>query len=112
LVQYHRAVLSLPASSFSCALTFSQPDPMLLASCYHSALELASKHNIRTIAFPCIGAGAKSFPLDVHAQVALQTVRRWLEKGKPEGRQRRQNKKEPRVGRALKADDEVWPNFW
>lgn len=54
---------------------------MILASCYQSALDLAVKHGIRTIAFPCIGAGAKAFPLDVHAQVALQTVRRWLEKG-------------------------------
>eukprot|EP01127_Copromyxa_protea_P021125 TRINITY_DN717_c0_g1_i1.p1 TRINITY_DN717_c0_g1~~TRINITY_DN717_c0_g1_i1.p1 ORF type:complete len:314 (-),score=65.20 TRINITY_DN717_c0_g1_i1:518-1459(-) len=57
-------------------------DPMVLASCYQSALDLAAQHKIRTIAFPCIGAGAKSFPLDVHAQVVLQIIRRWLEKGK------------------------------
>jgi len=54
-------------------------DATLIASCYQSALELAVAHKIRKLAFPCIGAGAKHFPLDAHAQVALQTVRRWLE---------------------------------
>lgn len=54
-------------------------DPHLIASCYQSSLALAAEHKIRTLAFPCIGAGAKCFPLDAHAQIALQTVRRWLE---------------------------------
>jgi len=55
-------------------------DPHLLAACYHSALDIAIEHGIRTIAFPCVATGLNSFPLEVSAQVVLQTVRRWLEK--------------------------------
>jgi len=55
-------------------------DPHLLASCYHSALDIAVEHGIRTIAFPCVATGLNSFPLEVSAQVVLQTTRRWLEK--------------------------------
>jgi len=51
-----------------------------LASCYHSALDLAVEHGIRTIAFPCVATGLNSFPLEASAQVVLQTTRRWLEK--------------------------------
>jgi len=58
-----------------------QNDAQLIASCYHSSLELAKLHKIRVLAFPCIGAGAKHFPLDAHAQIVLQTIRRWLETG-------------------------------
>jgi len=54
-------------------------DPTLLASCYHSALDIAVEHGIRTIAFPCVATGLNSFPLEVSAQLVLQTTRRWLE---------------------------------
>jgi len=55
-------------------------DPHLLASCYHSALDIAVEHSVRTIAFPCVATGLNSFPLEVSAQIVLQTTRRWLEK--------------------------------
>jgi O-acetyl-ADP-ribose deacetylase (regulator of RNase III) len=58
----------------------SSGDPHLLASCYHSALDIAVEHGISTIAFPCVATGLNSFPLEVSAQVVLQTTRRWLEK--------------------------------
>lgn len=54
-------------------------DPGLLASCYNQALEMAVEHGIRTLAFPCIATGNFGFPLEASAQLALQTVRRWLE---------------------------------
>jgi O-acetyl-ADP-ribose deacetylase (regulator of RNase III) len=55
-------------------------DPQLLASTYHSALELVLEHKIRTIAFPCVATGMNSFPVQASAQLVLQLVRRWLEK--------------------------------
>eukprot|EP00009_Paramoeba_aestuarina_P016449 CAMPEP_0201526336 /NCGR_PEP_ID=MMETSP0161_2-20130828/31480_1 /ASSEMBLY_ACC=CAM_ASM_000251 /TAXON_ID=180227 /ORGANISM="Neoparamoeba aestuarina, Strain SoJaBio B1-5/56/2" /LENGTH=449 /DNA_ID=CAMNT_0047926683 /DNA_START=33 /DNA_END=1379 /DNA_ORIENTATION=- len=56
-------------------------DATKLASCYNSALEMAVEHKIRTLAFPCIATGCFGFPLEASAQIALQTVRRWLEIG-------------------------------
>ena len=38
------------------------------------------KHNIRTIAFPCISTGA-NYPLENATNIALATVRSWLEEG-------------------------------
>jgi len=51
----------------------------LLAAAHHSSLELASRHQIRSLAFPAISTGAYGYPLDQAAQVALQTVKRYLE---------------------------------
>lgn len=54
-------------------------DAELLAAAHHSSLELASGHHIRSLAFPAISTGAYGYPLDEAAQVALQTVKRYLE---------------------------------
>lgn len=48
-----------------------------LASCYRSCLELASKHDVATIAFCCISTGVFGFPQDAAARVAIDTVRAW-----------------------------------
>jgi O-acetyl-ADP-ribose deacetylase len=56
-------------------------DARKLATCYITALELASIHGLRTIAFPCIATGSFGFPIEASAQIALQTVRKWLETG-------------------------------
>lgn len=50
----------------------------LLASCYHTALELASKYNIHTIAFPSISTGAYRFPFDKALKIAYKTVSEYL----------------------------------
>ena len=49
-------------------------EPELLASCYRSALQLARKHGLRTVAFPAISTGIFSFPLAEAAEVAASTV--------------------------------------
>jgi O-acetyl-ADP-ribose deacetylase (regulator of RNase III) len=56
-----------------------QGEPELLAGAYRSSLELASKHKIKSVAFPSIGTGAYGYPIEGAAEVALTTVRRYLE---------------------------------
>jgi len=49
-----------------------------LASAYRSSLELATQHDIKTVAFPSISTGAYGYPIDLAAPVALQTVMAYL----------------------------------
>ena len=46
----------------------------LLASCYRTALGLASEHSLASIAFPAISTGIYSFPADRAARIAIGTV--------------------------------------
>ena len=46
----------------------------LLAGCYIDALRLASKHGVKTIAFPAISTGIYGFPLERATRIALRTV--------------------------------------
>ncbi len=50
-------------------------DEALLASCYHSCLELAAENACRSIAFCCISTGVFRFPADRAAEIAVQTVK-------------------------------------
>src|SRR2546430_1953827 len=59
------------------------PDPQLLASAYPPSPEPASKHGIKTLAFPSISTGAYGYPLEEAAPIALGTVKAYLE-GHPE----------------------------
>lgn len=52
----------------------------LLSSCYHRSLEEAVRAGARTVAFPCISTGVYGFPLEQAARIAMETVRRFLEK--------------------------------
>jgi O-acetyl-ADP-ribose deacetylase (regulator of RNase III) len=45
-----------------------------LAGCYRSALELASRHSLATLAFPAISTGIYGFPPDRAARIAIDTV--------------------------------------
>jgi O-acetyl-ADP-ribose deacetylase (regulator of RNase III) len=47
----------------------------LLAGCYRRALELASEHGLRSVAFPAISTGVYRFPADRAARIAVATVR-------------------------------------
>ena len=51
----------------------------LLADCYRNSLKLARQHQIRSIAFPSISAGAYRFPFELAAQIAIETVTGFLE---------------------------------
>ncbi len=46
----------------------------LLASCYRTALDLASAHRLASIAFPSISTGIYAFPADRAARIAVGTV--------------------------------------
>lgn len=50
----------------------------LLASCYRSALALADKHELKTIAFCCVSTGEFNFPNEHAAEIAVQTVKTYL----------------------------------
>lgn len=49
-----------------------------LAESYHNCLELAAKHNLTSIAFPCISTGVFHFPNGLAAQIAVKTCREFL----------------------------------
>ncbi len=50
----------------------------LLASCYTSSLQLASRHGLQTIAFPNISTGVYGFPKKAAADIAISTVMDFL----------------------------------
>ncbi|KYK61959.1 macro domain-containing protein [Drechmeria coniospora] len=50
-----------------------------LRSCYKESLSLATKNELKTIAFPAISTGAYRFPSKDAARVACETVRRYLD---------------------------------
>ena len=56
----------------------NEAEAALLASCYRSCLELASQHQLKSIAFCCISTGEFHYPREEAAQIALNTVSRWL----------------------------------
>ena len=57
----------------------SRGEAKLLQSCYENSLQLAVQHGIKSIAFPSISTGAYRFPIDQAAQIAVETVHRFLE---------------------------------
>ena len=54
-------------------------DKELLASCYRSVLSTASGHQLESVAFCCISTGVFHFPQDKAAEIAVCTVRGWLD---------------------------------
>lgn len=57
----------------------TQRDRELLASCYRSCLELAAANGCRSVAFCCISTGEFHFPNELAAQIAVDTVRDFLD---------------------------------
>jgi len=51
----------------------------LLADAYRNSLKLAVSKGIRTISFPAISTGAYGYPMEEAAEVALKTVKDFLE---------------------------------
>ena len=52
---------------------------MQLASCYKSCLDAAADEGLRSIAFCCISTGIFGFPQREAADIAVRSVRAWLE---------------------------------
>jgi O-acetyl-ADP-ribose deacetylase (regulator of RNase III) len=53
----------------------------LLASCCRNSLELAARHDIKSIAFPGISTGAYRFPLERATRIALAETNQFLARG-------------------------------
>ena len=51
----------------------------VLTECYRSVLRIALVSGLKSVAFPCLGAGGCGFPPQVAARVALQEVREFLD---------------------------------
>ena len=60
----------------------TQQDEALLADCYRSCLELAAENHLESVAFCCISTGEFHFPNKLAAQIAVRTVREFLNKDK------------------------------
>ena len=75
-----RYVLHTVGPIISGSLTDS--DCRLLASCYRSCLTLAAANNLERVAFCCISTGEFRFPNEKAAEIAIQTVRSFLQQNK------------------------------
>ena len=51
----------------------------LLARCYRRSLQLAERHDVRTIAFPAISAGVYGYPMAQAAQIAVTQIMAYLQ---------------------------------
>ena len=58
----------------------SHGEPELLASCYRRCLEIASEQGLTSIAFPAISTGVYRYPPEDAAQIAIATVRDFIER--------------------------------
>jgi len=52
----------------------SNGEAAALASCYRRCLELATVHDVKTIAFPAISTGIYGFPRQSAARIAIHTI--------------------------------------
>lgn len=57
----------------------TKKDKDLLASCYESCLEKADAYHLESIAFCCISTGVFMFPQDKAAEIAVKTVKGYLD---------------------------------
>ena len=58
----------------------TEKDKALLASCYRACLELAAERKLESVAFCCISTGEFHFPNALAAEIAVSTVREFLQK--------------------------------
>lgn len=58
-------------------------EPEQLASCYRRSLEIAAAGGMGSIAFPCISTGAYGYPAESAAEIAVKTVRQFVEAETP-----------------------------
>ena len=53
-----------------------------LASCYKSCLAVAEENDLKSVAFCCISTGVFRFPNKRAAEIAVETVEKWLKEHK------------------------------
>ena len=56
----------------------TKTDKEMLASCYRSCLELAAENELESVAFCCISTGEFHFPNEQAAQIAVETVKQFM----------------------------------
>ena len=56
----------------------TKEDEELLDSCYRSCLELAAENSLESVAFCCISTGEFHFPNEQAAQIAVETVKQFM----------------------------------
>ena len=56
-----------------------EEDCRLLADCYRSCLSLAAENGLRSVAFCCISTGVFRFPPERAAEIAVKTVKAFLD---------------------------------
>jgi O-acetyl-ADP-ribose deacetylase len=52
----------------------------LLAACYQNVFALVEQHRLRSVAFPAISCGIFGYPLDRAARIALEEIRKFLQR--------------------------------
>ncbi len=57
----------------------SHGEPERLAACYRASLELAARHGLGIVAFPCISCGVFGYPVDRATSVAVREASAWIE---------------------------------
>lgn len=55
-----------------------QQEPVLLRNCYWNSLEIARRHNLQSIAFPCVSTGVYGYPAPKAAKIAVTTVQEFV----------------------------------
>lgn len=58
--------------------------PQDLAKSYTNSLDLMLADGLKSIAFPCISTGVYGYPQQQAAQVALESIRKWLDSHEPQ----------------------------
>lgn len=53
-------------------------EPELLESCYRNSLLLANQYHYESIAFPSISTGIYGYPVELAAQVAIETIQKHM----------------------------------
>jgi O-acetyl-ADP-ribose deacetylase (regulator of RNase III) len=57
----------------------AKSEAKLLADCYSSAMKLALKHHIKTIAFPAISCGIYGYPVKQASAIAVKEISHFME---------------------------------
>ena len=71
---------NLPAKYVLHTGRVTKRDRKLLASCYRSCLKLAAENGLQSVAFCCISTGEFHFPHELAADIAVETVRDFLQR--------------------------------